>query len=282
VKTGLAKDLPGIHASSHHIYKVVMNLVSNAMEAVETCGTVWLKTDLVQFEKKILKGYEKTRDGSYVRLRVEDTGPGISFRDLDRIFEPFYTKKVLGRSGTGLGLSIVWSIVHDHKGYIQVESGKGRTCFDLFLPVTFDAPGEPPRDKVYTLGDYSGQGQRVLVVDDVKSQQQITSNMLTRLGYQVTVVTSGEAAIDHVRENKVDLVVLDMIMDPGISGLETFQALQRIDPDIRAVIVSGFARTDAVRKAQALGAGPYIKKPYSLQEIGLAIRDALSRGEVKK
>lgn len=137
------------------------------------------------------------------------------------------------------------------------------------------AGAEP--DRIYTLSDYSGQDETVLVVDDVASQRKITSNMLKRLGYRVKSVGSGKEAIDFVRENKVDLAILDMIMDPGISGLTTFQALKAIDPEIAAVITSGYSKTDDVEKAQELGAGPFIKKPYSLERLGLCIKEELKK-----
>ena len=273
----LDSALPLLNASGLHMRKIVMNLVSNAMEAIQEKGNVTLKTSRVQFSKKILKGYERTTDGSYIRFSVKDTGPGISTQDLDRIFEPFYTKKVLGRSGTGLGLSIVWNTVHDHKGYIQVKSEKGETLFQIYFPVTKVLVEAAQPDRIYTLSDYKGHNETILVVDDVESQRKISRNMMKRLGYQVTVVSSGEDAIVYVRKNKVDLVVLDMIMDPGISGLDTFRELKIIDPDIRAVITSGYSKTRDVEKAQELGAGPFIKKPYSLELLGLTLKEELDK-----
>ncbi len=273
----LDPSLPLLNASGLHMRKIVMNLTSNAMEAIQDQGQVTLETSLVQFIQKSLKGYERTKDGPYVRFCIQDTGPGISRLDLDRIFEPFYTKKVLGRSGTGLGLSIVWNAVHDHNGYIRVTSEKGKTIFQVFFPVTDVLSEAAKPDRIYTLSDYSGHNETVLVVDDVASQRKITSNMLKRLGYRVKIVSSGEEAIAFVRENKVDLAVLDMIMDPGISGLATFQELKAIDPDIGAVITSGYSKTNDVEKAQKLGAGPFIKKPYSLEGLGLGIKEELDK-----
>jgi two-component system, cell cycle sensor histidine kinase and response regulator CckA len=273
----LDPSLPLLNASGLHMRKIIMNLTSNAMEAIESEGQVVLETSLVQFNQKSLKGYERIEDGSYVRFSIQDTGPGISKMDLDRIFEPFYTKKVLGRSGTGLGLSIVWNAVHDHKGYIRVKSEKEKTVFHVFFPVTDVLYTGAEPDRIYTLSDYSGNNETILVVDDVAGQRKITANMLKRLGYRVKSVGSGEEAIAFVRENKVDLAILDMIMDPGISGLETFQALKAIDPEIAAVITSGYSKTDDVEKAQKLGAGPFIKKPYSLEGLGLGIKKELQK-----
>jgi CheY-like chemotaxis protein len=116
-----------------------------------------------------------------------------------------------------------------------------------------------------------------LVVDDVKEQRELATNMLTRLGYDVNAVASGEEAIEYLRTHRVDLMVLDMIMDPGIDGLETYQRVAKINLKQKALIVSGFAETDRVKKAQELGAGAYVKKPYVLERIGLAVRNELDR-----
>lgn len=278
LSTVLDPELPMLTASGIHMRKVVMNLVSNAMEAIRDQGEVILKTASVRFKNRIIKGYERTRDGEYVCLSVRDTGQGISKEDMDRIFEPFYTKKVLGRSGTGLGLSIVWNTVHDHKGYIRVSSGRGHSLFELFFPAAATVlPEAAEPDRILTLSDYSGNGETILVVDDVAGQRKITTNMLKRLGYRPMAVKSGEAAIEYVRDHSVDLVILDMIMDPGISGLVTFQQLRHLVPEIRAIIASGYSETEDVQKAQALGAGAYIKKPFSLQRLGLAVKAELNQ-----
>jgi DNA-binding NtrC family response regulator len=158
-----------------------------------------------------------------------------------------------------------------------VKSEKGETLFQIYVPVTKVLVTAAEPDRIYTLSDYKGQNETILVVDDVESQRKISRNMIKRLGYQVTVVSSGEDAIVYVRKNKVDLVVLDMIMDPGISGLDTFRELKIIDPDIRAVITSGYSKTRDVEKAQNLGAGPFIKKPYSLEHLGLTLKEELDK-----
>ncbi|MCG8683823.1 MAG: ATP-binding protein [Desulfobacterales bacterium] len=280
VETNLEKNLPIIGASGIHIRKVVMNLVNNALEAIKNKGRVILTTEKVKFKDTRLKGYKKILEGDYLCLRVSDTGPGIDAGDLDRIFEPFYTKKIMGRSGTGLGLSIVWNVVHDHEGYIQVKSDKNGTCFELYFPVSTALQNTDKIDKIYTLSDYTGNNETVLVVDDADNQQKITSNMLLRMGYKAFAVASGEDAIDFVTHNpQVDLVVLDMIMAPGMDGLETFKALRDINPNIKAVLASGYSKTELVEEAQRYGAGPFIKKPFSLQTLGLAIKKELKRVE---
>lgn len=122
---------------------------------------------------------------------------------------------------------------------------------------------------------YAGRGESILVVDDIPEQREMALSMLKRLGYQVDAVSGGEAAVDYLRSHRVDLVVLDMIMDPGIDGLETYQRILEINPVQKAIIVSGFSRTERVEKAQKLGAGAYVRKPYILENLGLAVRKEL-------
>ncbi|MCP3874334.1 MAG: response regulator [Desulfobacteraceae bacterium] len=276
------QNLPYINASDIHMRKIVMNIVSNAVEAAgKDKGEVVLKAGKVKFHNQRISGYEIVKNGNYIMFSVMNTGLGISKDDIDHIFEPFYSKKVLGRSGTGLGLSIVWSAVHDHNGYIHVSSIKGQTHFILYFPTIKKTDALIKSPQIYTLSDYSGNNEKILVVDDIEPQQKIAKNILKRLGYQVKVVSSGEDAIEYAKENKIDLVVLDMIMDPGIGGRQTYEQLVLIDPEIKAIITSGFSKTNDVKKAQALGAGRYIKKPYSLEKIGLAIKNELLDRETK-
>jgi two-component system, cell cycle sensor histidine kinase and response regulator CckA len=195
---------------------------------------------------------------------------------MERIFDPFYTKKMMGRSGTGLGMTVVWGTVKDHQGYVDVQSvvGKG-TSFILYFPVTRQELIK--KRSLIPIEEYKGKGESILIVDDVKEQRELAITMLSRLGYQVAAVSSGEEAIVYLKNNKADLVVLDMIMDPGIDGLETYKRILEINPKQKAVIVSGFSETERVRQAQELGAGAYIRKPYVLEKMGLAIRKELDR-----
>jgi two-component system, cell cycle sensor histidine kinase and response regulator CckA len=272
VAVDLDPRLLPIKGSFIHLGKVVMNLVSNAAEAIEGSGNISVST-ANRYLDRPLRGYHDVEVGEYVVLAVSDNGPGISADDLKRIFEPFYTKKVMGRSGTGLGLALVWNVVQDHSGYIDVTTGRHGTRFEIYFPIT--------REKVAdetvrpSLNHFFGRGQTILVVDDVASQREITCEMLEQLGYRSDAVSSGEAAVDYVRDRPVDLLVLDMIMDPGIDGQETYEQVKKIRPDQKAIIVSGFAETQQVKKAIELGAGQYLKKPLTLEEFARAIKSVL-------
>jgi len=210
-----------------------------------------------------------------VVLTVTDSGIGIADEDLEKIFEPFYTKKVMGRSGTGLGMAVVWGTVKDHNGYINVESIEGKgSKFTLYFPITRK---EATEDEPSSVEEYTGAGEKILVVDDVLQQREIASVLLKKLGYSVTVVSSGEDAVEYMKGNSADLLVMDMIMDPGIDGLDTYKRILELRPGQRAIIASGFSETDRVKEAQKLGAGQYVKKPYTLEKIGLAVKAELNR-----
>jgi signal transduction histidine kinase/CheY-like chemotaxis protein len=274
VKTNFDIDLLNIVGSHVHIRKVVMNLVSNASEAIEGSGSVTIST-MNRYIDIPLRGYDDVKIGEYAVLSVSDDGSGISSDDLKRIFEPFYTKKVMGRSGTGLGLAVVWNVVKDHQGYIDVRSDANGTTFELYFPITREEVSD--EDVSMPIKDYRGNGETILVVDDVESQRYISCNMLERLNYKTESVSSGEEAVEYLKEHSVDLLLLDMIMDPGINGRETYERVIKIHPDQKAVIVSGFAETDEVKEAQRLGAGEYIKKPFTIEKIGLAVKEELER-----
>ncbi|MGV8057276.1 MAG: response regulator [Smithellaceae bacterium] len=213
--------------------------------------------------------------GEYAVLTVMDNGPGISPDDLQRIFEPFYTKKVMGRSGTGLGLMVVWNVVQDHEGYIDLLSNERGTKFQLYFPVTRESAVH--KKLSIPLDDLSGHGEMILVIDDVKSQREISCHILETLNYKTMAVSSGEAAIDYLQEHAVDLLLPDMIMDPGINGRETYARIKKIHPGQKAVICSGFAETQQVKETQELGAGRYIKKPLTLEELRITIKEELSK-----
>ena len=269
------EELMHIKGSPVHIEKTVMNLVLNAAEAISNKGEVTIKTENRYLDTPI-RGYDEVKQGDYVVLTVSDTGMGIPAQNIGKIFEPFYTQKTMGRSGTGLGLTIVWGTVKDHNGYTDVQSeiGKG-TTFTLYFPVTREEL--TAQKKKVPIEQYMGKGESVLVIDDIAEQRDIASTLLTRLGYQVHAVPSGEEAVSYLKENTADILVLDMIMPPGIDGLETYRRVLELNPKQKAILVSGFAETVRVKGAQKLGAGAYVKKPYLMEKIGVAIRDELNR-----
>jgi signal transduction histidine kinase/CheY-like chemotaxis protein len=273
----LSPELMNIKGSQPHIEKTVMNLVLNAAEAVSGKGDVEIRTEN-RFIETPVQGYDDViMKGKYAVLTVTDSGEGIPAADINKIFEPFYTKKIMGRKrGTGLGLTIVWGTVKDHNGYIDLysETGKG-SSFTLYFPVTED---EPVEDNLkIQVENYMGRGETILVVDDMAEQRDVAGRMLKMLGYKAHAVSSGEEAVEYIKTHEPDLILLDIIMEPGIDGLETYKRILEINPKQKAIIVSGFSATDLVRRAKDLGAEAYIRKPYMIETIGVAIREELEK-----
>ena len=274
VKVALEPDLLNISGSRVHLSKTVMNLVSNAAEAMADGGNIFISTQNKYLDHPI-EGYDEIETDNYVLLKISDSGTGIRPEDRDRIFEPFYTK-IMGRSGTGLGMAVVWGTVKDHKGYIDLQSTEGKgTTFTLYFPVSKEALNDDQSEEATV--ENNGHGEKILVVDDIEEQRRIATLMLKKLGYDVHSVPGGEEAIEFLQGHSADLIVLDMIMDPGIDGLETYKQILRIHPDQKAIIASGFSETWRVKEAQQLGAGEYVKKPYTIEKIGQAVTAELGK-----
>ena len=274
IETDLETDLLNIHAAPTHMSKTLMNLVTNAAEATLSGGAVSIATANRYLEAEY-HGVETVPPGEYVVLSVRDNGIGISGEDQQKIFEPFYSKKRMGRSGTGLGMSVVWNATKDIGGFVDVNSAEGQgTAIDLFLPATREDLKTPP-ERIF-IEDLSGT-ERVLVVDDVAEQREIASGILSKLGYSVATAGSGEEAVAWLSQNDIDIAVLDMLMDPGIDGCETYRRMIAVRPGLKAMIVSGFSESDRVREAQRMGAGAYVKKPYTMDRIAMALRNELNR-----
>ncbi len=275
VTTRLDKDLLKLTGSPVHLSKTIMNLISNAVEAIEDKGKVEIVTENVTVQNQIT-GYETIPAGEYIKIKISDTGSGISHLDIERVFEPFYTRKKMGRSGTGLGMSVVWGTVKDHDGYIDIKSEKNNgTAIMLYFPAdTREAePEQPPGSEE----DLKGNGESILVVDDVREQREIAYTLLASLGYHVDAVAGGKEALEYLGDKGADLVILDMIMEPGMDGLETYQEILKINPDQKAVIVSGFSESYRIREVRQLGAEEFIKKPYSLKIMGRAVKRELQK-----
>jgi len=274
VETRYEPDLMGLKGSPVHLSKAIMNLLANAAEAMPARGRIFLSTRNTYLDAP-LQAYEEIPEGEYICLSTVDEGVGISNKDLKRIFEPFYTKKMMHKSGTGLGMTVIWATVKDHCGYIDVQSREGEgTRIDIYLPATRESADEATRRVM--LEDYIGT-EHILIVDDIPEQLEIAVRMLEKLGYKISAVNSGEAAVEFMKEQSVDLMVLDMVMPDGMDGLETYRSVIAMHPNQRAIIASGYSESERVKALQKLGAGAYIQKPYTMQKIGVAVRAELDR-----
>ena len=271
----LEKGLYNITCSTVHVIKCIMNLILNASEAISDTGvvTVHSRSEDIDECQTIKYGL---KPGPYVVLGISDTGSGIAAADLDHIFEPFYTKKVMGqKSGTGLGLSIVWNTMLDHCGGVLVHSSSQGTHFDLYFPATSCQLSQTTKST--TLEKLQGNGETILIIDDEPELLVIASQILQELGYKTVSKESGEKAISYLQSHSVDLLLLDMIMDPGMNGRQTYEQILTIHPTQKALLASGFSDNTEVNKILALGASGYIGKPYTIFELGEAISTIFNR-----
>jgi PAS domain S-box-containing protein len=235
VAANLAGDLLDMAGSETHISKTLMNLLANAADAMPAGGQITISTRNCYIDRPFT-GFETIPEGEYVILEVADMGIGMPPSDLEKIFEPFYTKKVMGRSGTGLGMSVVWGTVKDHGGFIDIITEEGRgTTFAIYFPASRSEKEVPA--SVY-IEDYLGKGESILIIDDAPEQRDLGRRMLQRLGYDVHTADSGEAAVALIKERTYDLLILDMIMPPGMNGLETYRQILTVVPDQKTVIAS--------------------------------------------
>jgi len=180
----------------------------------------------------------------------------------------------MGRSGTGLGLTIVMTTVGEHGGTVKVDSTKDETSFFVYLPVSNESVER--QEDILTIEDLHGNGT-ILVVDDEPMQRDIARKILQHLGYTVNSVQSGEEALDYLLRNQTDLLLLDMLMPPGKNGYQAFKEIVKKRPDQKAIIVSGFSEHEDVQKALDLGVGQFLKKPYSIRNLGKAVSDELAK-----
>jgi PAS domain S-box-containing protein len=269
VVTRLDETLPSILGSAPHLGKVVMNLVVNAFDAIRESGTVTVQVTHANLAK-LESGHDRIKPGDYVIVRVSDTGCGIAKEDFPKIFEPYYSNKKMGRSGTGLGLAVVYGIIHDHSGYYDVLSEVERgTDFILYFPTTEQKVTKANTEKI------SGGCETLLVVDDGEEQRDLACEILSNFGYRVNSVANGREAVKYIQSNSVDLVLLDMIMEPDFDGLDTYREILKTKPQQKAIVVSGYSSTERVEELLRLGASGYLKKPYSMQSIAKAVRAAL-------
>ncbi len=280
LETALDPELPNIRGAYIHLEKMVMNLLLNGVEEAsvhDAKGWVRLETTRITISGESWKADDlpELPPGDHVRLRVADNGRGFSKAQAARLHEPFFTAGRKERRGSGLGLTLVWNTVQDHGGKIQVESRASGTRFDLYFPVVEEAVGEG-RSQETAVSDIRGHGQRLLIVDDLSEQRKIAGTILDNLGYEVFTAGDGMEAVNFIKKHPMDLVVMDVVLEPGISGLEAFRRMKEVYPDLRAVIASGHPDSPDVDELLALGAGQVVKKPYTVYDIGLAVKIQLS------
>ena len=277
IKCDIKKDLSCVLADPNNIHQVILNLCTNACHAMEDKGGLLeLKLEEVNLNEKQLLTKLNLKPGRYIHLSVADSGYGINKDMLDKIFDPFFTTKEVGK-GTGLGLSIAYGIVEKCGGKIDVYSEKGKgSIFHVYLPTTTQDKKEESLDEKI----YKGT-EKILVVDDEKDVRNIIKLMLTKSGYKVHSVSSGLEAIEYYKENEdIDLVLVDMKM-PGLDGKDTYNALKKIDRNIKALLITGYS-SHAFEDLLNIGVKGIVQKPFSERALSKIVYEAIKIKASKK
>ncbi len=270
VETRLAPELSSVEADGSQLEPAILNLCINARDAMPEGGKLTLETSVVTLSSEDPVRPAQCPPGDYVRISVKDTGIGMEPRVRQRLSEPFFTTKEPGR-GSGLGLAMVYRSVQDQGGFVRVESEVVQGSeFSIYLP----AVQRPPEltDRKHPAQVQHGSGT-VLVVDDEPMVLAFAEQGLGRLGYTVLTAENGRQACEIYasRPHEIDCVLLDIVM-PEISGLETYQRLREINPQVRVILSSGYSVEKVARQALDMGAADFIGKPYSLETLSLRLK----------
>ncbi len=275
IEKRLDPNLKDIHADPTQIEQILLNLGSNAVDAMEGSGRLTIETENFNMDKNYKDKYLELRSGEYIRIQVSDTGKGIDEATRQRIFEPFFTTKEPGK-GTGLGLATVYGIVKAHRGHITCysESGAG-TTFAVFLPVEQGDASQEKSEPSASL-EIKGGTETILLVDDEDMVLSIAEELLSGYGYNILTAPSGEKALQVFADKSkaIDLVLMDLGM-PGMGGERCLEELQKMDSHVKVIVASGYAAHKIARDPQAFGAADFLAKPYRLDVLANKVRTAL-------
>ena len=270
-------DLPGIEADPGMIEQIVINLAVNARDAMPKGGKLLIGTSQIEVEPDFVERNPECRAGRFLCLAVEDTGCGMSQAVLNRLFEPFFTTKEVGK-GTGLGLATVYGIVKQHQGWIDVNSAVGQgSIFRIFLPISAHRAA-PPTERPY-LAEVTGGKERILVVEDEPSLRHLVSACLRHQGYQVWEAANGIEALKIWQQHRhqMDLLLTDMVMPEGLTGLELAEQLRRDNSQLKVIYTSGYS-VDLATEGLSLDEGMnYLQKPFEPATLVKTIRACLDQ-----
>ncbi len=275
IRLDMDEDLWLVNADPMYLEQVLLNLASNAADAMPDGGRLTIETRNIVLDELYCSGQFECVPGNYVMLSVSDTGCGMDPETVTHIFDPFYTTKAVGK-GTGLGLASVYGIVKDHGGLIHCYSEIGQgSVFRIYLPAALRAEGVGEKKQTQPAVPAGGK-ENILVIDDEPTVREMAKEMLEYYGYHVICAENGESAIKVYQENmpNIQLVILDLNM-PGMGGYKCMQQLLDLDTQAKILIASGYATDSHARKALASGAASFIGKPYHLHEMARKVRSAL-------
>jgi len=265
-----------INADPVQMEQVMMNLGVNARDAMPEGGKLVFETENVVLDREYCSTHLGAKEGRYVLLSISDTGQGMDKKNVEHIFEPFYTTKEVGK-GTGLGLAMVYGIVKNHGGYIMCYSEwEQGTTFKIYFPVI---EAESQLEKRHAVeAELRGGNETILLVDDEESLREMGKEILERFGYRAITVPDGETAVNTYRERgeRINLVILDLVM-PGMGGKQCLEELLRLYPALKVIIASGYAVNGPTKEALDAGAKGFIRKPYELGQMLGAVREVLDR-----
>ncbi|MFA5183350.1 MAG: PAS domain S-box protein [Syntrophales bacterium] len=266
------KDLWIVEVDRGQMEQVFMNLYVNAWQAMPGGGEIYLETENIVLDDEQALSHA-VKPGQYVKISMTDTGTGMDAKTRERIFDPFFTTKEMGR-GTGLGLATVYGIIKGHGGSINAYSEPGHgTTFTIYLPAS---EKEVAKEQTAT-GAIARGTETILLVDDEKMILEVSKELLEAMGYLVYAVGSGQKAVAVYMEkrNEIDLVILDMIM-PGISGGETFDRLQEINPAVKVLLSSGYSITGQAQEILDRGCNGFLQKPFHPEILSSKVREMLA------
>ena len=270
------EELPFVLGDVGMIEQVVMNLSVNARDAMPHGGTLGIGLETAPIDTAYAETHPESRVGRFVRLRVADTGIGMDAVTLSHIFEPFFTTKDVGK-GTGLGLATVYGIVKQHDGWLEVSSEPGKgTTFDVFFPAGKEKAVSERKETVAT-GPVAGGTETILIVEDEETLREMACDILKDCGYRILEASTGRQALEVWNQSagEIDLVLTDMVMPEGISGVDLAEWLLADRPDLKIIFTSGYSSTEIGEELLMRARARFLQKPYSHITLAKAVRECL-------
>ena len=287
LRVRLCPDPIPVSCSPPHLRQCLHNLLLNGCDTVNAGNRVG--TIMVSVESRYLatpsapsstsstsSTSSDTPSGEYAVLSVADTGPSMSPTDRIRIFEPFYSKKVLKRNGSGIALAMLRNIMEEHDGWVDLPTDSQGNRFDLYFPIR---PVQMYSPEENSKKELPGQGQRILIIDKEKEQQERTSEVLTEIGYRAMSATDSTGAISHLNRNRVDLVILGLMEDDSLEGAATYEQILFLHPSQKTLLICTSLDCKSVKAVQAIqqrGAVALLQAPFTQEQLQQAVEEGLS------
>lgn len=271
----VSEDIHHVEIDIGQISQVINNIIINAVQAMSEGGRIKVKAENYEVKTKEEELHANLEIGKYVKVSIEDEGEGIPRENLNKIFDPFYSTK---EKGSGLGLAICYSVIRKHDGKIEVESKPGKgTVFNVYLPASVE------EDYSYPLEDkeiyYKGSG-KILVMDDEDMVRKVVGEMLDYLGYNVEFARDGRKAIECYKKAMesgcpYDVIILDLTVAGGMGGEKAVKKIRELDPDVNAIVSSGYSHDTVMANYQSYGFKGFVAKPFRLEELSKVLHEVL-------